>query len=95
MVPFRPVHGRVAELADAQASGACELRLVGVQVPPRPRRSLRELTEFPTETLARDFVEDRVLAGKDHGCSVGVSIRLSGAEIPIDSVRRHIVSGNT
>ena len=28
--------GRVAELADAQASGACVLRDVGVQVPPRP-----------------------------------------------------------
>ena len=29
--------GRVAELADAQASGACVRKDVGVQVPPRPR----------------------------------------------------------
>src|SRR5215213_4980671 len=28
--------GRVAELADAQASGACVRKDVGVQVPPRP-----------------------------------------------------------
>src|ERR1017187_1000012 len=30
------VSGRVAELADAQASGACIRKDVGVQVPPRP-----------------------------------------------------------
>ena len=31
------VSGRVAKLADAQASGACIRKDVGVQVPPRPR----------------------------------------------------------
>ena len=31
-------HARVAELADAQASGACVLRDVGVQVPPRAQQ---------------------------------------------------------
>src|SRR5262249_26980959 len=31
-----PSLGRVAELADAQASGACVRKDVGVQVPPRP-----------------------------------------------------------
>src|SRR5436309_11251165 len=31
-----PTTGRVAELADAQASGACVRKDVGVQVPPRP-----------------------------------------------------------
>src|SRR5438445_1530884 len=29
-------HGRVAELADAQDSGSCVRKDVGVQVPPRP-----------------------------------------------------------
>ena len=29
--------GRVAELADAQDSGSCDRKIVGVQVPPRPR----------------------------------------------------------
>ncbi len=33
--------GRVAELADAQASGACVRKNVGVQVPPRPLNSHR------------------------------------------------------
>ncbi len=32
-------HARVAELADAQASGACVRKDVGVQVPPRALRS--------------------------------------------------------
>ena len=32
-------HARVAELADAQASGACVLRDVGVQVPPRAQHA--------------------------------------------------------
>src|SRR5918996_5555026 len=32
----RSPDGRVAELADAQASGACVRKDVGVQVPPRP-----------------------------------------------------------
>src|SRR5262245_64780278 len=31
-----PTTGRVAESADAQASGACVRKDVGVQVPPRP-----------------------------------------------------------
>src|SRR5205814_2163323 len=34
-----PHRGRVAELADAQASGACVRKDVGVQVPPRPPTS--------------------------------------------------------
>src|ERR1039458_5629750 len=33
------VSGRVAELADAQASGACIRKDVGVQVPPRPPKN--------------------------------------------------------
>ena len=36
MLPFSRPPGEWRNLADAQASGACELRLVGVQVPPRP-----------------------------------------------------------
>ena len=32
--------GRVAELADAQDSGSCDRKIVGVQVPPRPPRAL-------------------------------------------------------
>ena len=39
-------HARVAELADAQASGACVLRDVGVQVPPRAH-SKNELAAPP------------------------------------------------
>ena len=31
------ISGRVAELADAQDSGSCDRKIVGVQVPPRPR----------------------------------------------------------
>jgi hypothetical protein len=47
-------HGRVAELADAQDSGSCEVKLVGVQVPLRPRqrrnlRCLREASGFSGE----------------------------------------------
>ncbi len=34
------VSGRVAKLADAQASGACIRKDVGVQVPPRPRNDI-------------------------------------------------------
>jgi hypothetical protein len=34
--------GRVAELADAQDSGSCVRKDVGVQVPPRPRRGCRQ-----------------------------------------------------
>jgi hypothetical protein len=49
-----PFHGRVAELADAQDSGSCEVKLVGVQVPLRPRqrrnlRCLREASGFSGE----------------------------------------------
>ena len=36
---FASHHGRVAELADAQDSGSCVRKNVGVQVPPRPRHS--------------------------------------------------------
>src|SRR3970282_2560355 len=32
-----PRLGRVAELADAQDSGSCDRKIVGGQVPPRPR----------------------------------------------------------
>ena len=35
-VRFRLDPGRVAELADAQDSGSCDRKIVGVQVPPRP-----------------------------------------------------------
>src|SRR6202167_6515808 len=35
--------GRVAKLADAQASGACIRKDVGVQVPPRPPCDVSEL----------------------------------------------------
>src|SRR4051812_14922096 len=41
--------GRVAELADAQASGACVRKDVGVQVPPRPRSARGD----PTPDLGR------------------------------------------
>ena len=38
-----PSLGRVAELADAQDSGSCVRKDVGVQVPPRPRTHAHEL----------------------------------------------------
>jgi hypothetical protein len=40
--------GRVAELADAQDSGSCVRKDVGVQVPPRPHtRHVVRFTTFP------------------------------------------------
>src|SRR5438477_8320381 len=51
--------GRVAELADAQASGACVRKDVGVQVPPRPLT--HQLTDFSlTDTLPRSPLCSRV-----------------------------------
>ena len=42
--------GRVAKLADAQASGACIRKDVGVQVPPRPPdRLAHQLRSYWTE----------------------------------------------
>jgi hypothetical protein len=42
--------GRVAELADAQDSGSCVRKDVGVQVPPRPRTHAGVPTELGTPT---------------------------------------------
>ena len=39
---YRLGNGRVAELADAQDSGSCVRKDVGVQVPPRPRSRTQE-----------------------------------------------------
>ena len=44
--------GRVAELADAQASGACVRKDVGVQVPPRPPEGAGSRGRASTEDAA-------------------------------------------
>ena len=47
-------HARVAELADAQASGACVRKDVGVQVPPRAQ--LFPLQGSPSEWLTQTLL---------------------------------------
>jgi hypothetical protein len=44
--------GRVAELADAQDSGSCEVTLVRVQVPPRPRWHIRRTSHSAAQGRA-------------------------------------------
>src|SRR5262249_59665495 len=59
-----PHPGRVAELADAQASGACVRKDVGVQVPPRPPRA-SDITcpETPTQLVTKPSRWDRLEVG--------------------------------
>ena len=64
--------GRVAELADAQDSGSCVRKDVGVQVPPRPRR--RRLSVTGNKTLSRYFLgvyacARGVTSGGEQGCA--------------------------
>ena len=50
--PILACRGRVAELADAQDSGSCEVTLVRVQVPPRPRWLIRRTSQSVDQSRA-------------------------------------------
>ncbi len=60
--------GRVAELADAQDSGSCVRKDVGVQVPPRPLSTsrsgdTRDARKLPTSTGARATTAEQGFRG--------------------------------
>src|SRR5690606_20557123 len=66
-----PRPGRVAELADAQDSGSCDRKIVGVQVPPRPPGVLPDFEAVPEVVVTLDcnhFATISVRRVFDGGC---------------------------
>ena len=68
--------GRVAELADAQDSGSCVRKNVGVQVPPRPPPSPSHITGHVLDVTGASYVEDLPVSVEQP--SIGVSTPVSG-----------------
>ena len=65
--------GRVAELADAQDSGSCVRKDVGVQVPPRPLTGYRQ-------NWAGRVDKTQAASGYRLGCGGTVALTATGAE---------------
>ena len=62
--------GRVAELADAQDSGSCVRKDVGVQVPPRPPTFDLQVCRLSWVSAVSDEVSDTHRSDRTHrGCS--------------------------